>query len=65
MLCLVYLQIQRLTFDDQIKSFKKTKEAITAKLGEAAANKHFNDATYFIGIGNTSHSKMYSLSQLF
>jgi hypothetical protein len=49
-----------LTFDDQINSFKKTKGVITAKLGEAAANKHFNEAMYFIGLGNTSsHTKKY------
>lgn len=60
---LVSLQLQRLTFDDQIKSFKKTKVAITAKLGEDAANKHFNEATYFIGIGNTSsHQKVFSIT---
>ncbi|KEH28240.1 GDSL-like lipase/acylhydrolase [Medicago truncatula] len=47
--------LQRLTFDDQIKSFKKTKVAITAKLGEDAANKHFNEATYFIGIGSNDY----------
>lgn len=45
-------QIQRLSFDDQINNFQKTKEAITAKLGEAAASKHFNEAMHFIGIGN-------------
>ncbi|KAF3558297.1 hypothetical protein F2Q69_00016010 [Brassica cretica] len=43
--------IQRLTFDDQINCFKKTKEVIRAKIGDRAANKHVNDAMYFIGLG--------------
>ncbi|WJX63902.1 hypothetical protein P8452_48734 [Trifolium repens] len=47
--------IQRLTFDDQINCFKKTKGVITAKLGEAAANKHFNEAMYFIGLGSNDY----------
>jgi hypothetical protein len=45
------LQIQRLSFDDQIDCFKKTKESITTKIGEDAANKLCNEAMYFIGIG--------------
>ncbi|KAH1242351.1 GDSL esterase/lipase [Glycine max] len=56
-----YSKIQRLSFDDHINNFKKTKEVISANIGEAAANKHFNEATYFIGIGNTSHSQKYSI----
>lgn len=47
--------IQRFTFDDQINNFKKTKEAITAKIGEEAANKHTNEAMYFIGIGSNDY----------
>ncbi|KAJ1391146.1 SGNH hydrolase superfamily [Sesbania bispinosa] len=47
--------IQRLSFDDQINNFKKTKEAITAKIGEEAANKHCNEAMYFIGIGSNDY----------
>ncbi|KAG4955156.1 hypothetical protein JHK87_040750 [Glycine soja] len=47
--------IQRLSFDDQINNFKKTKEVITANIGEAAANKHCNEATYFIGIGSNDY----------
>ncbi|RDX85250.1 GDSL esterase/lipase, partial [Mucuna pruriens] len=47
--------IQRLSFDDQIKNFKKTKEVIAANIGEAAANKHCNEATYFIGIGSNDY----------
>jgi len=45
------MQIQRLTFNDQINCFKKTKEVIRAKIGDGAANKHVNDAMYFIGLG--------------
>ncbi|KAJ8551700.1 hypothetical protein K7X08_021715 [Anisodus acutangulus] len=47
--------IQRLTFDDQIKSFEKTKEAIKAKIGEEAAEKHANKAVYFIGMGSNDY----------
>ncbi|KAK8630583.1 hypothetical protein V6N13_079370 [Hibiscus sabdariffa] len=47
--------IQRLTFDDQINYFKTTKERIRAKIGEAAANKLCNEATYFVGIGSNDY----------
>ncbi|KHG14819.1 hypothetical protein F383_17800 [Gossypium arboreum] len=47
--------IQRLTFDDQINCFKKTKERIGAKIGAQAANKLCNEATYFIGIGSNDY----------
>ncbi|KAM7519819.1 hypothetical protein LguiB_018781 [Lonicera macranthoides] len=43
--------IQRLSFDDQIKCFEKTKEAMKSKIGENATNKLCNEAIYFIGIG--------------
>lgn len=45
------LQIQRLSFYDQIECFKKTKESIKAKIGGRAANKLCNEALYFIGLG--------------
>nr|XP_023877021.1 GDSL esterase/lipase At5g37690 [Quercus suber]POE80346.1 gdsl esterase/lipase [Quercus suber] len=44
--------IQRLSFDDQIKYFEKTKETMKNKVGEVAANKLCNEAMYFIGIGS-------------
>ncbi|AED94220.1 GDSL-motif lipase/hydrolase-like protein [Arabidopsis thaliana] len=47
--------IQRLTFNDQINCFKKTKEVIRAKIGDGAANKHVNDAMYFIGLGSNDY----------
>ncbi|KDP25781.1 hypothetical protein JCGZ_22503 [Jatropha curcas] len=47
--------IQRLSFDDQIDYFEKTKEVIRAKIGENAANKHCNEALYFIGIGSNDY----------
>ncbi|KAF8080489.1 hypothetical protein N665_0939s0001 [Sinapis alba] len=47
--------IQRLTFDDQINCFKKTKEVIRAKIGDRAANKHVNGAMYFIGLGSNDY----------
>lgn len=50
---LTILQIQRLSFDDQINYFKKTKEQIKGKIGEEAANKLCNEAMYFVGLGTT------------
>ncbi|PHT99686.1 GDSL esterase/lipase [Capsicum chinense] len=47
--------IQRMTFDDQINSFEKTKEAIKAKIGQEAAEKHVNEAVYFIGMGSNDY----------
>ncbi|XP_010528545.1 PREDICTED: GDSL esterase/lipase At5g37690 [Tarenaya hassleriana] len=47
--------IQRMTFDDQINYFKKTKEIIRSKIGDTAANKHVNDAMFFIGIGSNDY----------
>ncbi|XP_052196772.1 GDSL esterase/lipase At5g37690 [Diospyros lotus] len=47
--------IQRLSFDDQIKNFEKTKEAIKAKIGGEAAEKLCNEAMYFIGIGSNDY----------
>ncbi|KAG8383655.1 hypothetical protein BUALT_Bualt04G0036500 [Buddleja alternifolia] len=47
--------IERLSFDDQIKNFEKTKESIKAKIGDEAANKLCNEAVYFIGIGSNDY----------
>ncbi|KAJ7964475.1 GDSL esterase/lipase family [Quillaja saponaria] len=47
--------IQRLSFDDQINSFKKIKETIKTKIGEDAANKLCYQAMYFIGIGSNDY----------
>ncbi|XP_019177163.1 PREDICTED: GDSL esterase/lipase At5g37690-like [Ipomoea nil] len=47
--------IQRLTFDDQIKYFEKTKEVIKARLGNESAEKHCNEALYFIGLGSNDY----------
>ncbi|GKV47067.1 hypothetical protein SLEP1_g54004 [Rubroshorea leprosula] len=47
--------VQRLTFDDQINCFLRTKEAIKARLGDEATNKLCNEATYFIGIGSNDY----------
>ncbi|KAK4765905.1 hypothetical protein SAY87_007547 [Trapa incisa] len=49
------LQIQRLSFDDQIESFNKTKQAIVGKIGQAAADRFSNKALYFIGIGSNDY----------
>jgi hypothetical protein len=45
------LQIQRLSFDDQIDNFEKAKETMKKKIGEVAANRLCNEALFFIGIG--------------
>ncbi|KAK4480092.1 hypothetical protein RD792_013149 [Penstemon davidsonii] len=42
--------IQRLSFDDQIMKFEKTKESIKAKIGEEGANKLCSEAVFFIGL---------------
>ncbi|KAL9427806.1 hypothetical protein AB3S75_029901 [Citrus x aurantiifolia] len=47
--------IQRLSFDDQINYFKKTKETIRSKIGEDAANKLCSEAMYFVGIGSNDY----------
>ncbi|KAL3527457.1 hypothetical protein ACH5RR_012113 [Cinchona calisaya] len=47
--------IERLTFDDQINNFKKTKETIKNKIGAEAANKLCNEAFYFIGLGSNDY----------
>lgn len=47
----VLLQIERLSFGDQIDSFNKTKEAMNRKIGIDAAAKLCSEAIFFIGIG--------------
>lgn len=47
--------IQRLSFDDQIKCFEKTKQTIVSKIGGDSANKLLNGAVYFIGIGSNDY----------
>ncbi|KAG6581191.1 GDSL esterase/lipase, partial [Cucurbita argyrosperma subsp. sororia] len=47
--------IQRLSFDDQIQNFNKTKMAIRRKIGDEKANIHCNEALYFIGIGSNDY----------
>ncbi|KAE9450078.1 hypothetical protein C3L33_18010, partial [Rhododendron williamsianum] len=50
----------RLSFDDQIKDFEKTREAIKMKLGgDQAAEKFCNEAMYFIGIGSNDYVNNY------
>ncbi|CAI9111369.1 OLC1v1011582C1 [Oldenlandia corymbosa var. corymbosa] len=51
--------IERLSFDDQINLFKKTKEAIKNKIGEESANKLCNEAFYFIGLGSNDYVNNY------
>lgn len=52
----MHLQIQRLSFDDQITCFEKTKAAIEAKVGVEASNKMLNQAVYLIGMGTVTLS---------
>ncbi|KAK1262988.1 GDSL esterase/lipase [Acorus gramineus] len=47
--------IEKLSFDDQITCFEKTKEAIKAKIGKEASNKLCNRALYFIGMGSNDY----------
>ncbi|KAM2710816.1 hypothetical protein EV2_048347 [Malus domestica] len=51
--------IQRMSFDDQIQKFNKTKEAIKAKIGAEAAAKLCSEAIYFIGIGSNDYVNNY------
>ena len=45
------LQIQKLSFGDQIDNFNKTKEGMKQKIGSEAAEKLCSEAIFFIGIG--------------
>ncbi|CAK7339024.1 unnamed protein product [Dovyalis caffra] len=51
--------VQRLSFDDQIECFRKTKESIKAKIGEDEANKLCNEALFFVGIGSNDYVNNY------
>ncbi|ONK66201.1 uncharacterized protein A4U43_C06F5280 [Asparagus officinalis] len=51
--------IEKLSFDDQITSFEKTKEAIKSKIGEKAAENLCNQALYFIGLGANDYVNNY------
>ncbi|KAJ8471295.1 hypothetical protein OPV22_025638 [Ensete ventricosum] len=51
--------IQKLSFDDQISCFEKTKVAITRKIGKLAAKRLCNDALYFIGLGSNDYINNY------
>ncbi|KAK6913532.1 hypothetical protein RJ641_023133 [Dillenia turbinata] len=50
-----FKNIERLSFDDQIDSFQKSRETIKAKIGEEAAKKLINESLFFIGIANQIH----------
>ncbi|XP_072982104.1 GDSL esterase/lipase At5g37690-like [Typha latifolia] len=47
--------VQKLSFDDQINCFEKTKIAISSKIGKVAAAKLCNEALYFIGLGSNDY----------
>jgi hypothetical protein len=45
------LQVQYLSFDNQISSFEQIKNAMTAKIGKKAAVETVNGAIFQIGLG--------------
>ncbi|XP_008809415.2 GDSL esterase/lipase At5g37690 [Phoenix dactylifera] len=47
--------IQKLSFDDQITCFEKTKAAITRKIGKEASEKLCNEAVYYVGFGSNDY----------
>lgn len=49
--CLLTLQVQKLSFDDQIICFQKTKDVITLKMGEKPSEKLCNEALFLVGLG--------------
>ncbi|KAF8389969.1 hypothetical protein HHK36_024489 [Tetracentron sinense] len=51
--------IQRMSFDDQIDCFEKSKITMKAKIGEDAAEKLSNAAIYFIGLGSNDYVNNY------
>ncbi|XP_030506852.2 GDSL esterase/lipase At5g37690 [Cannabis sativa] len=51
--------IQRLTFDDQIQYFQKTRDVMRFKIGVENATKLCNEALYFIGIGSNDYVNNY------
>lgn len=46
-----YAQIEKLSFDDQIGCFEKTKKAIIEKIGEEASSKLIQAAVFYVGLG--------------
>lgn len=55
---LIYKQIQRMSFDDQIDYFENTTKVIKKKIGERAGNNLLNEAIYFIGMGKKRSMNM-------
>ncbi|KAJ0987226.1 hypothetical protein J5N97_005582 [Dioscorea zingiberensis] len=51
--------LQKLSFDDQITCFEKTKIAISSKIGNKAAEQLTNQAVYFIGLGSNDYVNNY------
>ncbi|KAF5181323.1 GDSL esterase/lipase [Thalictrum thalictroides] len=51
--------IQRLSMDDQLTCFEKTREKIKAKVGEQAADSLYKEAVYLIGIGSNDYVNNY------
>ncbi|KAJ4973667.1 hypothetical protein NE237_006841 [Protea cynaroides] len=47
--------IQRLSFDDQINCFEKTKVRIKNRIGEKATEQLLNNAIYLIGLGSNDY----------
>lgn len=49
------LQIQYLSFDNQISSFEQIKNAMIAKIGKKATEETINGAIFQIGLGKKEH----------
>ncbi|XP_074574619.1 GDSL esterase/lipase At5g37690-like [Curcuma longa] len=47
--------VEKLSFDDQIRCYEKTKEAITLKLGRVASEKLSNEAIFLVGLGSNDY----------
>jgi len=54
------LQVQYLSFDNQISSFEQIKNAMIAKIGKKAAEETINGAIFQIGLGKNIHSNLFS-----
>ncbi|KAG6470355.1 hypothetical protein ZIOFF_071423 [Zingiber officinale] len=47
--------VQKLSFDDQISYFQKTKDVITLKIGKRASEKLCNEALFLVGLGSNDY----------
>jgi len=54
------LQVQYLSFDNQISSFEQIKNAMIAKIGKKATEETINGAIFQIGLGKNIASNLFS-----